>query len=341
MTESNSTNDTYKWIKVTNKAEFAPRDGAGALVFKEKMWLLGGWRPKKYDKVNFPRDCNNEVWSSKDGVIWSLEKPNTFLDKSFDTELDWEGTHTAGYVIFNNKMWIIGGDPIQGHYQYDVWNSVDGKNWVHVNKDQKVPWGPRILHYTLVFNDKIWIMGGQTTPQFAPAEELFYNDIWNTQNGVNWTKLIPKKPLWPNRGMISGSVVFNDRMWVLGGGTYDTPGCPKRKFYNDVWSSPDGINWEKSINNAPWEPREYHSVAVFDGKMWIVGGRNNKDNINDVWYSSDGVGWYEVPNTPWNPKHAISIFVYNQAMWVVGGCMDTGPAAGSNMKSDVWKVIRI
>ncbi|MFA5857877.1 MAG: hypothetical protein WC955_02310 [Elusimicrobiota bacterium] len=24
---------------------YAPRDGAGALVFKGKMWLIGGWNP--------------------------------------------------------------------------------------------------------------------------------------------------------------------------------------------------------------------------------------------------------------------------------------------------------
>ena len=27
-----------------------------------------------------------------------------------------------------------------------------------------LPWGPRALHYTLVFRDKIWVLGGQTIP---------------------------------------------------------------------------------------------------------------------------------------------------------------------------------
>ena len=43
----------YEWICVTEQAAFAGRDGAGALVFKDRMWLLGGWNPG--DKVNFPR----------------------------------------------------------------------------------------------------------------------------------------------------------------------------------------------------------------------------------------------------------------------------------------------
>lgn len=49
----------YRWHCVTENAAFAARDGAGALVFKDQMWLLGGWNPD--DKVSFPSDCNSEV----------------------------------------------------------------------------------------------------------------------------------------------------------------------------------------------------------------------------------------------------------------------------------------
>ena len=33
--------------------------------------------------------------------------------------------------------------------------------------------------------------------------------------------------------MIGGSAVFQGRIWILGGGTYDTPETPTRNFYND------------------------------------------------------------------------------------------------------------
>jgi hypothetical protein len=49
----------YRWELVTLTAPFAPRDGAGALTYDGKMWLLGGWNPG--DKVNFPHICNSEV----------------------------------------------------------------------------------------------------------------------------------------------------------------------------------------------------------------------------------------------------------------------------------------
>jgi hypothetical protein len=318
----------YEWTLVTRKAQFAPRDGAGALVFKDRMWLLGGWNPG--DRKHFPRICNNEVWSSRDGAVWTLEKPNTFLDQSFDPERDWEGRHTAGYVVFKDRMWIVGGDVNQGHYHGDVWNSANGKSWLHVNKGRPVPWGPRALRYTVAFRDKIWIMGGQTIPQLARADEVFYRDIWNTADGIHWQKAKPKEPFWKARGMIGGSVVFKDRLWILGGGTYDTPKAPTRQYYNDVWSTAEGVVWQRHLEHAPWEPRQYHDVAVFDGRMWVMEGYHQA-NRNDVWHSDDGVHWHSVPGTPWRPRHAASVFVHAGALWMV---------AGNNMESDVWKLRR-
>ena len=319
---------TYEWVNVTNEAAYAPRDGAGALVFRDRLWLIGGWNPS--DKKHFPRICNNEVWSSVDGADWTLEKPNTFLDESFDAARDWEGRHTAGYVVYRDKMWIVGGDANQLHYQNDVWNSANGRDWTRVNSN--VAWGPRVLHYTFIFADKIWVLGGQTMPAFAGADEKFYRDVWTTTDCVEWEHVIPEEPYWSARGMIGGSVVFKDRIWLLGGGTYDTPQTPKRNFYNDVWSSADGVHWQRHVQHAGWSPRQYHDVAVFDDQMWVLEGYHQQGgNRNDVWHSADGVNWEELPDTPWWPRHAASVFVYNGALWMV---------AGNNMQRDVWKLIR-
>ena len=316
----------YKWILVTDNAPFAPRDGAGALVYNDAMWFIGGWNPD--DKVNFPLVCNNEVWKSQNGSDWELIKPNTFIDASFDHTKNWAGRHTAGYAVHNNAMWIVGGDANQGYYQNDVWTSTDGRSWSCIHAD--VPWGPRVLHYTVSFRDQLWIIGGQTAPEFAEADEVFYDDIWTSPDGRHWETIIPEDPYWCPRGMIGGSVVFNDKIWILGGGTYDTPQTPTRSFNNDVWSSVDGIKWTCHTEQAPWTARQYHDVAVFDGRMWIMEGWN-QSNRNDVWFSEDGVIWSEISDTPWMPRHAASVYVFQDALWMV---------AGNNMTSDVWKLER-
>ena len=315
----------YQWKKITCCAEFQPRDGAGAVVFLDSLRLIGGWNPS--DKNNFPLFCNNEIWSSNDGDSWKRTKKNTFVSLNKINNSDWEGRHSAGYVVFKNKMWIVGGDANQGHYQSDIWSSLNGVEWVLVAKNP--PWSPRVLHSTVVFKEKIFVIGGQTLPQFAQSVDYFYNDVWSSSDGINWDLLIKHAPFKP-RGMISNPIVFKDKIWIIGGGTFETPNNPLRKFYNDIWNSEDGIKWNLISNQAPWSPRQYHSVVVFDNKIWVIAGFDSeKRNNNDVWFSEDGFNWTNLPNTPWKARHATSVFVFKNSLFI---------ASGNNMENDVWKL---
>ena len=186
--------DVYQWQQVTLEAPFAARDGAGLLSFQGRLWLLGGWNPR--DKQHFPRICNSEVWASEDGVNWTL----------VCAQAPWEGRHTAGYAVHRGRMWIIGGDCNQGHYQPDVWSSADGVDWELVCAE--TPWGRRALHHTVAFDGKLWVIGGQTMPGFVHDDdsEVFHNDVWRSEDGADWTCVTEHAP-WPARGMIGGCAV--------------------------------------------------------------------------------------------------------------------------------------
>ena len=148
------------------------------------------------------------------------------------------------------------------------------------------------------------------------------------QASYRWIRVTGAAPLAARDG--AGALSFKGKMWILGGGTYDTPEAPQRKFFNDVWSTEDGLHWKCHTAAAPWHPRQYHEVAVFDGRLWVMEGWN-RGNRNDVWHSADGERWEELPRTPWNPRHAASVFVHDDALWMV---------AGNNMEPDVWKLFR-
>lgn len=60
----------------------------------------------------------------------------------------------------------------------------------------------------------------------------------------------PLEPCWSPRGIIGGGAVMNGRIWILGGGRYDTPKVG-RLYHNDVWSSADGIHWTEHTKAAP------------------------------------------------------------------------------------------
>lgn len=299
---------TLAWKQEREHANFAPRDGAGSVVFDGKMWLIGGYNPKE-------ASVKREVWNSVDGLNWSL----------VTDQAPWPGRHCAGYAVYKEKIWMVSGDGYA-----DVWNSSDGATWALVSSDP--PWGKRYKPYVIVYANKLWLMGGMEYADEASPRYLDgFNDVWNTTDGVNWTRVVEHAP-WGPRGLIHGAAVFADKMWIIGGGHYNK--LPRywenETYYCDVWCSTDGLNWQLVCERAPWMPRIHHSVAVFDNKLWVLAGHNkpSPDLLNDVWYSTDGVAWKELPGTPWSPRHAISLFVFRDSLWLVAGFL----------VNDVWRL---
>ena len=221
----------YAWSAICDgDAPFAPRDGGGAISFAGRMWLLGGWNPNQAWKEHFPRVCNSEVWSSVDGRSWNLVLRHA----------PWEGRHCAGMAAHDGKMWVVGGDCNQGHYQHDIWSSPNGIDWTCVC--QEPPWGAplggRICHLTAVFDGYIWVMGGQNMPlstghyhshsfELPAGDTVYHADCWRSKDGVGWELVADDLP-WAPRCMVGGSAVLNGKIYIIGGGTYDTPGVPHR-----------------------------------------------------------------------------------------------------------------
>ena len=306
------------WVKVTDRAGWRPRDSQGELVYENRMWTLGGWFG---NYVPCPRD----VWSSSDGTNWKLvektapwrhgDLPMTvvFEDKmwfmggwyngllaghSASNEVWWstDGTQwqqatpgagwsprlAAGVVAFKGKMWILGG--VENYFfgdekglRNDVWCSADGKQWELAT--DSAPWRPRAFHQALVFDDRIWVLGGGN---FRPKQHAL-NDVWSSADGVNWTMATPAAP-WDPRLWFS-SVVYRDRMWVLGGWAEEaTPSRPLN--LRDVWYSKDGSDWTELQSEVVWTARHEHSAFVFHDKIWVAGGcagAHPKPLSSEVW----------------------------------------------------------
>jgi hypothetical protein len=155
------------------------------------MWILGGW--------NHDDDptTNSQVWSSGDGVTWRLE-----------TVAPWEGRHCAGYAVHRDKMWIVGGDNNLYHYQNDVWSSDDGVTWTQVASD--VPWRDRVTQYVLAFNDRLWVLGGQQITYFdLNGGKAVYNDVWSSEDGATWTRVLEHRSTATDGVDLSGQERLN------------------------------------------------------------------------------------------------------------------------------------
>lgn len=166
---------------------------------------------------------------------------------------------------------------------------------------------------------------------FAAGNELRekYNDVWSSTDGVNWVREV-EFVRWMPRGLISGSAILNDELYLYGGSVLYS------YAFNDVWKTDNGIDWTKVISHAPWSPRQWNSIANSKDNLWVMAGDydvRNDTMLNDVWYSPDGEFWTEQKGVFWEPRHATPVIEYKNKLWLIGGLISRNDGGVAN---DVW-----
>ena len=271
-----------------------------------------------------------DIWNTDDGISWDLVN---YADCG-------EMKEGPAVCVFKDRLWVMGGHKYYAvtlgtNTDIGIWSSSDGILWdKHVNE---APWGDRYQPALVEFNGKLWLMGGQ---KGVSLSTVAYNDIWSSEDGINWVREV-EHAAWQGRGMIGEAcVVFNGALYLIGGGilgNYDSIyGNPETVLihYNDVWRSTDGINWRRILINAPWDPRFYHSVTVYNGDMYVVAGGNGGSLKNDVWKSADGVNWEQVKHSFWPRRHAQSVVEFKGKLIMTGG--NIGGTVG--YVNEVWSM---
>ncbi|MEO0084626.1 MAG: kelch repeat-containing protein [candidate division WOR-3 bacterium] len=286
------------WTQATASAEWTPRCNHTSVVFDNKIWVIGGW----------DGTYKNDVWYSENGIHWTCATSNA----------EWSGRYRHASVVFDNKIWVMGGGAFSNVFLRDVWYSTDGVNWICATTS--APWANRQGLAAVVFDNKMWVLGGWYLVYEWPPLIYYYNDVWYSTDGVTWTPATYNAN-WIQRYAHS-SVVFDNKMWVLGG---NDPNNPR----NDVWYSTDGVNWMQATPNAQWSPRAYHTTVAFDDKIWIMGGAGGGFQ-NDIWFSTNGANWTQaISTTNWTARDGHTSVVFDNKMWVLGGY-------DGNRRNDVW-----
>ncbi len=288
------------WVRETAAAPWRARDSQGEAVFRNRLWMLGGW----FDSFSPPP---RDVWSSPDGRQWRQVTPAA----------PWLHSDLPMTIAFKDRLWMMGGwynGRLPGHSASNaVWSSPDGANWRQ--ETAAASWSPRLAAATVVFRGRIWILGGTENYYFGTPASL-KNDVWSSPDGRTWKRETAAAP-WAPRAYHQ-AVVHNGRIWLFGGGNY----VPEYQAFNDVWSSEDGVHWTLVTPAAPWSPRLWFSAAVYRGHIWVLGGwsRVPEQNWGDVWFSRDGRQWSRlVSPSIWKERHEHSAFVFQDRLWVAGG----------------------
>jgi N-acetylneuraminic acid mutarotase len=124
------------WEQVTTIGSmWSARGSMAALVYKGKLWIYGG-----YDGTNE----FNDVWWTDDLIHWHLAIEHA----------PWEARYEAGFCVFDERMWIFGGD---GDDLFtDVWFSRDGSTW---ERGFDLPYH-LCETFAVVLENKVHLIGG-------------------------------------------------------------------------------------------------------------------------------------------------------------------------------------
>jgi hypothetical protein len=298
------------WEIATSNAPWTKRDAHTALVFNDKLWILGGVGGRAPDYSQNKSD----VWASENGKDWQL----------MTVKAAWGDRRAHASVVFQNKMWVIGGatlgaDGNPDQYLNDVWFSEDGINWIQATS--AASWTPRKGHAAVVFDEKIWLFGGAVS-------EGVTNDVWFTENGKDWTLALGRAPWLPRYDL--AVEVFENKIWLAGGV------FPERMGQTDLWVSVNGIDWKQIGKKFNWPGRHGHCLIAFESRIWLIGGWSGLgQGFNDVWFSKDGKDWQKTTQDgPWLGREDLTCSVFKNKIWIFGGMTTSG-----DRTNDVWHSI--
>ncbi|HAO46606.1 MAG TPA: hypothetical protein PLZ45_14160 [Ferruginibacter sp.] len=280
----------YRWTECTSGAAFPKSYNFQLFSFRDTLWAFhpgGNWYTKNgtdWAKSALPNSINNlafldyvqfnnsilglghfegnieryklttEIYQTRDMRTWTILAKKSNLPERFFYHP----------FVLDNKIWIIGGTDGSNSFS-DIWNSTDGVHWAKQADD--LPFGKREGSQFVALKNRVYMIN---------------NDVWSSPDGLNW--VLETKELVKGKELFGGTaVVFDNRIWLLG--------CNRDgKFTSEILVSDDGKEW--TAQRAPWSPRGGIAACVYNGKIFMTGGKYGGPGIagqttfiysNDVW----------------------------------------------------------
>jgi hypothetical protein len=230
----------YVWTKLLDSAGWKKSYDFQMFSIRDTLWV-------------FHADGN---WYSTDGKEWKRSLlPNAVGNISF-----------LNYITFKDAVYGLGhfeGNIEKFKQEPVIYRTSDLQHWDTIARSSNLP--PRFFYHPFVFDNKIWIIGGED-------QNTQYSDIWNSADGIRWKK--QKDNLVFGKRSRSQVVELNNRLYLLD---------------NDVWSSKDGLNWQKETSEILKGQNIFgYAAVVFDNRIWLLGCNRNGKFSSQVLVSPDG-----------------------------------------------------
>ena len=265
------------------------------------------------------------VFTSLDGIHWTaVDLPAPSTGQSFSAQKIAAGP--GGFVVLGGYEGCVGGSgsggsPVPLNTPL-LWHSADGQHWsdvrfpeANVNLGALAAGGPGFL------------LGGD-----RHVGSRLDAAIWTSRDGVTWTAA---NPLPDNKGMGDGGpmevntiAAGPDRILAVSGRTGYQP-------QGRIWSSQDGITWQKVADLTAQDPRVPLVAWTPSGfVMAALGGDTPGQYAVIIRSSSDGASWTTLFSLAPAESTVSAIASDGRTILVVGtsrqnALVVTGPAAST------------
>jgi hypothetical protein len=217
------------------------------------------------------------VWTSIDGVGWSRVPFSEGFKYGSATDVVAFG---GGFVASGQTLAGQEGGPDA------VWTSSNGRDWRRENTDEFQSFTSSALG---VLGDRL-ILSGQASSICAGACR---RQIWTSENGADWTRA-PDSPAFDGAVNMRPELEYQGRMLTSGfvspveGTAGDVP-----QTRASLWSSTDGVAWERVAIPAPKRSAIGDIVSVGSGLIAAgsVQGADGSVSQAVTWTSADGRNW--------------------------------------------------
>jgi hypothetical protein len=304
-----SSSDGISWTQTSAAAPFAPRNAHGLVAYNGKLWVVGG--QKSSVAMQTVDATYNDVWSSVDGVSWTLATAAAPFS-----------VRKPQLVVFLGKLWVAGGAEGPA-WRNDMWSSPDGTTWTAAGTAMVL--GTAEGMRAAVVGTRLYTTGAQFTA--TDIQQVAYTDDGNLWTMVGFT--VPFE-----RRIEAALYSYQNRLWVYGGESNVSTNCCVRA---DLWSSANGGTWDYEHTSAPYSPARGQHLVEFDSRLWLLG--QGRDGLTHAFFSLDGNDWFIAPAAAaLPPRVGAGVISFAGKLWFIGGLEgDTGNAA--NFKNDVWSSV--
>jgi hypothetical protein len=247
------------WKNIELPSKIPTRKSQVIVSFDGSLWIIGG--------------NHSDIWRSSNLTDWEQIADSAKFGSRYG--------HSV--IPFNGQLFVIGGKKSESTFANDIWRSPDGKTW---RKVLEADFLRRHYHSVIEFKGRLWLIGGLGESDY----EACLNDVWTSEDGISWKPVMDFAPFSRRYG--HGVGVINSTLFVVGG-IYE--GFTGTKYLNDIWSSTDGISWNKVSEKAFEDDSVLFSFVQNNDRLWAIGDyckpSSNEKPFSIISTSGNGILW--------------------------------------------------